>query len=563
MKVKVIQIFFTVLFIFLWGCFFYLQIIKGDFYRKLSSRNSIRLINIPASRGNIYDRNSKLVASNRLSFGVFVVPQEANDIDTEIGIISKISALPHSVLERNYNRNRRAPFAPCELARDIPKHTAMLIEETKPRLPGVLVKEIPERDYLYKDIFCHVVGYIGEIDDIELQLLKPYGYNIKDLIGKDGLERYCDNVLRGKNGGMQIQVDNMGRQVKVLSFKRPKKGKDIVLTIDARLQRVVWNLMRDKKGAAVFMNPHNGEVLSLVSSPSFDPNESLGRLLRDKDSPLLNRAVKGLYSPGSIFKVVVSLAGLETGKITSETTFVCKGKLNIGNAEFECWNKDGHGAVDLRDALMQSCNVYFYNLGLILGVDVISEYARHFGFGKPAGIELYGEGKGFVPSKPWKKSVKKEVWFPGDTANLAIGQGYLLVTPLQIACMISAVANGGIVIQPHLLKAVGDVDNVHKGNPAKLNVNDENLEAVKRGMYAVVNDDGTGKRAFSENISISAKTGTVQVVPGLISHGWFAGFAPSKNPEISFVVFVENCGSGGDIPAEIAKTAVEYWNTIR
>jgi penicillin-binding protein 2 len=559
MRTRILQVFFTILFVLSGILLYYLQIVKGPYYRNLSSRNSIRLLNIPAPRGNVYDRDGRLVAGNTLSFGIFIVPQEADDLDGEIDRLARILDVSKSVLERSYKRNRTASFAPCELIRDVSKRSAIAVEEARIDMPGVLVKEIPVRKYFYKEAFSHPVGYVGEIDQLELELLKPYGYNIRDMIGKDGVERCCDRILHGRNGGMQIQIDNRGRQKKVMSFKRPKSGRDLYLTIDARLQKEVWGLMEGYSGAAIFMDPHNGEILSLVSAPSYDPNRSLVNTLRQKGAPLLNRAIMGVYPPGSVFKIVTSIAGLESGKIRPETSFLCTGRFKVGKDEFECWNKDGHGYVDLNKAIAWSCNIYFYNTGILVGAEEIYEYATRFGFGRKTGIELFSEAAGFLPSRQWKRLERKENWYAGDTANLSIGQGDLLATPLQVLCMVASIANRGILVQPHIVRRVGD-SNIGNVKTENLKVKEEYIEVIKQGMKGVVKDpDGTGTNAWSSVVSISAKTGTAQVGGGLSPHGWFAGFAPSQNPRICFVVFLEHAGSGGDFPAQIAKQAVEYW----
>ena len=559
MRVKILQIFFTILFFLTGAWLYYLQIIKGPFYSDLSFRNSIRLLNISAPRGNIYDRSGKLIAGNTLSFGVFIVPQETDDIDAEMEKLSGILGVSKSLLERNYKRNKTASFAPCELIRGVSKKAAILMKESRLDMPGVLIKEIPFRNYYYKEAFSHVVGYIGEIGPLELELLKPYGYNIKDMIGKDGIERFCDRILRGKNGGMQVQVDNRGREVKVMSYRKPRSGKDVYLTLDTGLQKLVYNLFDGRKGAAIFMDPNNGEIFSLVSSPSYDPGGSLADAMRSKELPLLNRAIMGVYPPGSVFKLVTSMAALETKSIRPDTGFVCAGKLNIGKDEFSCWNKDGHGYVDLEKAIAWSCNVYFYHAGLLTGAERITEYANMSGLGRKTGIELFGESSGFVPSKEWKRQEKKQTWYPGDTANLSIGQGDLMVTPLQIAAVVASIANGGFLVRPHVLKPAGGAGLTNL-NMEELKVAKENIGSIRRGMRKVIeNLDGTGNRAASDIVSISAKTGTVQVGPGIIPHGWFVGFAPSVNPKICFAVFLENGGSGGDAPLDIAKSALEYW----
>lgn len=557
MKIRILQVFFIIFFIFLTACLCFLQIIKGPFYEELSYRNSIRLLNIPAPRGIIYDRKGKVVADNAISFGVFIVPQEAKDLNAEIKKVAEILGVSESLLKRSYKRNYQAPFAPCELIRNIPKQKAIIVEELKLDTPGVFIKEIPTRRYAYGRAFAHLVGYVGEINKEELELLKSYGYNLKDFIGKDGVERSADSYLRGSNGGMQIQVDNRGRQVRVLTSKQPRPGRDVYLTVDAALQDTVWKIMRGKPGAAIFMDPHNGEVLALVSSPAFDPNGSLEGVLNDEGAPLMNRAIMGQYPPGSLFKIVTALSGLESGKIRPETTFVCHGKLKIGASEFNCWNRDGHGPVDLRHAITESCNVYFYNVGLLAGVDNIHQYAAELGFGKKSGIELFGEKNGFLPSRAWKAREIGESWYAGDTVNLSIGQGYLSVTPLQVCRLIACVANGGELIEPHVLKKIGDVE-TDSGKKIKLRLKNEHIDAVRQGMKAVV-EEGTGFRAWSSVVSISGKTATSQAGGDLRTHAWFGGFAPSSKPEICFVIFLEHGGSGGDIAAIIAKKAVEFW----
>ena len=559
MRTKILQIFFTILFFLTGAWLYYLQIIKGPFYSDLSFRNSIRLLNISAPRGNIYDRSGKLIVGNTLSFGVFIVPQETDDVDSEMENLSGILGVSKSLLERNYKRNKTASFAPCELIRGVSKKAAISIEESRLEMPGVLVKEIPFRNYYYKEAFSHVIGYTGEIGPLELELLKPYGYNIKDMIGKDGIERFCDRILRGKNGGMQVQVDNRGREVKVMSYRKPRSGKDVYLTLDGGLQKLVYNLFDGRKGAAIFMDPNNGEIFSLVSSPSYDPGGSLADAMRSQELPLLNRAIMGVYPPGSVFKLITGMAALETKSIRPDTGFVCTGKIKIGKDEVSCWNKDGHGYVDLEKAIAWSCNVYFCNAGLLTGADKITEYANLFGLGRKTGVELFGESSGFVPSKEWKRQEKKEIWYPGDTANFSIGQGDLTVTPLQIARMVASIANGGFLVRPHVLKPAGGAGLTNL-NTEELKVAKENIDSIKRGMRKVIEDpDGTGNRAASNIVSISAKTGTVQVGPGIRPHGWFVGFAPSENPKICFAVFMENGGSGGDAAADIAKPALEYW----
>lgn len=552
MRIRALNFLFAILFILLAAYLYYLQVIKGPLYRDLSYKNSIRLLSIAAPRGIIYDRNNNAIVDNTLAFGVFIVPQEASDVDSEIAELSSLLNIPGSLLKRNYKRNYQAPFAPCELLKSVSKREAVLIEEAKLDMPGVLVREFPLRRHIYKEASAHVVGYVGEINKSELELLRSYGYNVKDLIGKNGIEKVIDGHLRGKDGGMQVQVDNRGRQVKILNFKRPRKGNDISLAIDAKLQNFLWKAMKGKKGAAVFMDVSSGEILAMVSAPSYDPEGSILNTLNDSDAPLLNRAIMGQYPPGSIFKIIIALAGLESGKMTPETEFLCRGRLKVGAGSFHCWNRDGHGPMQIKDAIAQSCNIYFYNAGLLLGAEKILEYARSFGFGKKTRIDLLGEMDGFLPSRAWKKVERGESWYAGDTANLSIGQGYVLVTPLQIVRMVAAVANGGYLIEPHVLE--------REPKKIKLKLQEKNLQLIREAMRGVVDDkDGTGFRAWSSDVSIAGKTGTSQSGGGLRTHAWFTGFAPYEEPEISFVIFLEHGGSGGEVAALIARKAVEYW----
>ena len=560
MRIRQLQIFFVILFILLGAFLCYLQVVKGSAYRELSYRNSIRLLRIDAPRGTIYDREGKVLADNALSFGVFIVPQEIRDLDLEIKKLAEILDLPESLLRRNYKRNYHAPFAPTEVVRNISKRKAILAGELKLDLPGVLVKEVPSRRYPYNEATTHVLGYIGEIDKKELGILKSYGYNAKDLIGKDGIEKIADGFLRGKNGGMQIQIDNRGRQVRVISEKQTEKGGDVFLTIDGELQSFLWKMMKDKKGAAIFMDPNSGKILSLVSSPSYDPTDSLTKALSDKDRPLLNRAIMGQYPPGSLFKIIVALGALEMDKTRPEKTFMCHGKFRVGRGVFNCWNRDGHGLMNLNRAIIGSCNVYFYNIGISLGVKNISEYAERFGFGKKTGIELLGELEGLVPDKGWKRIKRSDSWYAGDTANLSIGQGYLLVTPLQVVRAVACVANGGELVQPYILDKIGE-KRVGIERSKKLKIKERNLNLVRDAMLGVVeHENGTGGFAWSKKVSICGKTGTSQAGSGQKTHAWFTGFAPANNPEIAFVIFLEHGGSGGDMPALIARKAIEFWH---
>lgn len=563
MRLKVLSIIISISFIYLIIGLGYIQIIKGPFYQRLSENNRIRLIPIHALRGNIYDRNGVILASAHPSFNACIVPQEFRQ--EAIGLLAKILHLSPDVLRERLSKGRSTPFAPVAIARDIDRPTATILEEQRSELPGVMVEVSGLRYYPYQEITSHILGYLGQVGPAELRLKKKYGYQVRDFVGRGGVEESFDSWLRGEDGGQQVEVDYRGRLTQILGQKEPVKGKDLRLTIDARLQRLAWELLEDKTGAIIVMEPYSGEILAMVSRPGYDPNVFIDpnrsgirrRILEDPSAPLLNRAIGCQYPPGSTFKVVVALTALELGKITPSTRRSCEGIYYLGERGFRCWNEDGHGSLDLKEAIIYSCNIFFYQVGLMVGVDNIAKMARYLGCGQPTGIELPKEAKGLVPTSRWKMITKGEHWYDGETLNLSIGQGYLLVTPLQVARMMSAVATGGSLTQPHLIKKDGMV----KGS-RKLDILAENVKVIKEGMVKGVSwERGTGHRAYIPGFAIAAKTGTAEVEKGR-SHSWFSGFCPAERPEISFVVFLEHGGYGSQEAALVARALIDGWLNI-
>ena len=547
----------------------YNQIIKGPYYSQLSQNNRIKLIRLPAARGLIYDRQGKVLAGRRLVFNAAILAQETKDVKEVIAKISPVLGIPESKLLHTFRRNFSTPFTPVVIAQDVPKKTAIALECRESDIPGLVIQTEFPRDYRYGEILCHILGYLGSITEDELKRFKGYGLRTEDLLGRSGIEEKFDGYLRGQAGGMQVEVNNRGHLVRRLGMREAKEGEDLYLTIDAQLQVYTDSLLEDKSGVCIVMDPQNGELRALVSKPGFDPNlfimalhgklaanRRIKELFNSKEAPLINRAISGTYSPGSIFKIVVAAAGLEMGKITPEDKLVCPGSLTVGNREFLCWNLDGHGSEDIYSGLAHSCNVFFYKLGLMLGPDKLSTFARRFGLGRPTGIDLPYEARGLVPSKTWKLKAKQERWYDGETANFAIGQGYLLTTPLQIARMASVTANGGYLIQPHIVKKIGGrkTDILRE----KIGLKEKTLEIIKQGMRRAVQDEqGTAHRAIIPAVEWAAKTGTAQTSSGL-AHAWFAGFYPFKEPRILVLVFLEYGGSGGEAPASIAKSIIEY-----
>ncbi len=565
MRIKALTVFIGFLFFILSLGLFYTQVVRYDFYKTLSERNRIRVVPLEAPRGRIYDRDGQILVTNRIAFNLAIISQEVKDPEELAEKLNLLLGLSKNDLLKKMKDARRAPYAPFVISEDIGKENAIKIEEARSGMPGIIVAIEPMRSYMENGFAAHLTGYLGKISESELKKYKSYGYQPQDVVGKDGIERYYNEYLRGKSGGYQVEVDSRGRQLRVLALKETEPGRDLHLTINSDLQKLSASLLKNDKGAIVAINPQTGEVLAMASSPGFDPsvfvtpnnNKEIFDLLKDKESfPLVNRAVGASYPPGSIFKVVVALAALETKALGPDSILSCSGSHRVGNRSFHCWKEKGHGPQDMKTAIKNSCNVFFYQAGLTLGADPMAEYAFRFGLGKKTGIDLPGEASGLVPSTEWKKKTIRQAWFKGETANYAIGQGYLLTTPLQISVMISAIANGGSLVEPFIVNKIEDVPISHR-DPRDLGFKKENIDLVKEGLRMVVNEPhGTGFYARSKEVIVSGKTGTAQNPQGE-SHAWFAGFAPHEEPKICVVVFLENGGKGGLKPARYAKEIIE------
>ena len=539
---------------------FYTQIIMYGYYAGLAKNNSIRIIPIDGPRGNIYDKNGVVLVTNRLSFDAAVVYRELSDTRALAAVLNEVLGFSDRDIAEALRKAQARPFAPVVIAEDINKEKAMALEEASYDINGFMIQTRSRRDYVYNDAGSHLFGYLSEITEQELEGLEEYGYRTRDLIGRDGLEKYYDSDLRGSSGGVQIEVDNRGRQKRVLGLKEPVPGKDIHLNIDIALQLASDKLLGAHKGAIVIMDPRDGSVLALASHPAFDPNIFVRpgttgermRLLKDNvGRPMSNRAISGLYPPGSVFKIVTSAAALETKAISPYTRFTCGGSFILGRAKFDCWKEGGHGSQNLKEGLMNSCNVFFYNTGRATGVDALESYSKLFGLNRATGIDLTDEVKGIVPGRSWKRLHKKGVWYEGETINYAIGQGYLAVTPIEILNMMSVIANGSGPVKPWITRRVGSRDLSGK-KPDTIGLESNTVREIRNGLFAVVNDEGgTGKRAKVEGFAVAGKTGTAQNPHGR-THAWFTGYAPFDNPKICVVVFLEHGGKGGLEPAEIA-----------
>lgn len=547
-------------FLLLEGRLWTLQAIQGPHYLQLSEQNRLRDYVIVAPRGVIYDRRGQPLVTNRAAFTVSVLPMEVKDPQRLADALAPVLRLDRQEILAKLAAGRRRPFEPIALRRDAPKAVVVTIEEHRLDLPGVIVQAEPVRDHLHGGLAAHAVGYLGEITEDELR--SRSAYRAGDQIGKAGVERVYDGVLRGKNGRLRVEVDATGRPVRVLSREPSTPGQSLVLNLDAGLQAVAETALRGRTGAVVAMDPNTGEVLVLVSRPAFDPNQFSGgispanwqRLTGDRGLPLVNRAAEGAYEPGSAFKIVTGIAALSEGVARRDSVVHCTGSLRLGGWIFR--DLAAHGTVNFIRGTAVSCNVMFWTLGRALGEDRLSRYATALGLGQPTGIDLPAEVAGVMPSADWKIRNRKEPWVPGDTFNMSIGQGFVLVTPLQMARAVSALATGGTLVRPRLARRIlaSDGAEVRVMAPeiaARLPLPPEAVQTLRDAMRAVV-DGGTGRAAAVAGLAMAGKTGSAENPRG-IPHAWFVGYAPVDRPALVVVVFVEHGWRGGVNAAPIAR----------
>ncbi|MCF7873582.1 MAG: penicillin-binding protein 2 [Candidatus Omnitrophica bacterium] len=535
---RVVLISFSLLLLVL----FNYQITKGSYYLRRAQNNYVRVIPLYSLRGSIFDRNGVVLAKDMASFNLAVFPyQIKNKKDSLFKKISQDLGLDQKIIYKNYKKNLRGFFSPTNIVTNISKKKALHLKEAYPK--SLSINPTPQRKYLRPLETAHILGYVKKASSLKKQL-KKYGYKPLERIGIYGIEQYYDSYLKGKNGGDLIEVDAAGNVVGFLGRKRAYRGKDIYLTIDSRAQEIAKKSLNKRKGTIIFLDSNSGEIITLYSSPSFDPNlfikgKDLGSIYKNKASPLINRATQSTFPVGSLIKPLLAIAGLQENKIKPTTTFNCKGHLVLGSNRFKCWGT--HGVQDLYQALAHSCNIYFYKLGLIIGPKKISSWAKKFGLDSKTFIDLPYEKKGFVPSPQWKKDKFNQSWYAGDTLNLSIGQGYLHTTPLAITLAINSIANQGYLVEPILLKEVEDAE-ASLAFRRTLNIAGENLKIVKKGLRKTVNQSsGTARILKNLSLEISGKTGTAQTSGR--SHGWFVGFFPYKQPKYTISVFLENGGS--------------------
>ncbi|HQP10083.1 MAG TPA: penicillin-binding protein 2, partial [Candidatus Omnitrophota bacterium] len=460
MRIKIIRIIIIGLFILIALDLFYVQVIRGWYFFHLSTNNRIRIVPLEGWRGRIKDRNGKILADRRVAYDVMITPQEVIDPEALFRFLGKVLQDDPKRIAEKYAERKYAPFAPVIVAEDISRAQAIILDENKYLYPSLIVQEGFKRFYPLGKNSAHVLGYVGKVNQSRQKQSKEYGYSPQSVVGYSGVEEYYDAYLKGGEGGLQIEVNSRGQQVRLLSLKEPTQGQDITLTIDTDIQEIAGGSLGDQTGAIIVMDMDSGEVLGLTSSPAYDPNifmqpdgqKQVASLFKNRSAPLLNRAIKGLFPPGSIFKIPLAIAALDSQKIKPQTTYSCKGFHDLGGRKFLCTHI--HGPQDLIQSIAHSCNVYYYRVGLLLGPDMMYRYARQLGLGNLTYIDLPYEESGHLPSRQQRSSRGKGHWYAGDTLNLSIGQGDLLATPLQLVRMMATVASDGREVQPHVIKAI-------------------------------------------------------------------------------------------------------------
>lgn len=571
-RLAILQYLVTVLFAALAASFWVLQVVQHDKFEEMAENNHQRTLALRAPRGVVFDRDGKVLVENRHSFGISIVREHTRDLNRTVTLLAQVLGIEEARIREIVDRHRREPsYRPIPIIQDatLAQVAAVTARRLDSELPDVVIEPVPTRRYPER-MAAHLFGYVGEVSDN--QLSDGEGLKSGDVVGQAGIEKVYNGVLMGDDGARRVVVNSVGREIRTLEQEEPVEGKRIQLTIDSDVQRAVEDAFKATpfNGAAVILDPNDGDVLAFASLPAYDPNAFAAgidratwtRLNTDELRPLNDRAIQGTYSPGSTFKMAVGLAGLEEGVITPETTVYCPGHANFYGRNFKCWKRGGHGAVNLSRAIEQSCNVYFYTVGNQLGVDKINKWATALGLGAKSGIDLPNERQGLVPSTAWKFERLKEKWYAGETISVSIGQGQVSVTPVSMAVYAATLANGKFRVTPHLLKAVDEGTGWKPVAPPApvpvVDISAEKMDAIRDGMWRVVNGSGTGGRARIAGRDVAGKTGTAQSISNqgrlaagrttrnLRDHGWFVFFAPRDKPTIAGVVFAEHGIHGGN-----------------
>ncbi|OIO16726.1 penicillin-binding protein 2 [Candidatus Kuenenbacteria bacterium CG11_big_fil_rev_8_21_14_0_20_37_9] len=569
---------------------FWLQVVAGDKYDFVAEGNRIRVSTVLAERGIIYDRFNRPMVENIPSTALYFIPADLpdkRDVRKELALtLAQIIHLDENEILGLFEKSNIAQYGPELIKKNLEHEEVVLLNVFDDKLPSVKLVSETRRSYLEKSGLAHVLGYIGKINEQEIDIHKDDGYNINSVIGKDGIEFFYESALKGKDGKQEMEVDAFGKTKKILNEVKAISGSNVFLSIDFDLQQkltenlavAIKNSGTKAGGVAIALDPQSGEILAMVSLPDFDNNffsagisqQAYDNYLVNQSMPLFNRAISGIYPPGSTFKPIVAIAALEEGLINEDKTFLSTGGVAVKSWFFPDWKYGGHGRVNVVRAIAESVNTFFYYIGGGysdfdgLGVDRITAYAKEFNLGSSLGIDLPGEAKGFLPSKEWKKEEKGEDWYIGDTYHLSIGQGDILVTPLQIANYICAIANGGTLYRPHLIKGIrrrnaeNATDDIDDYAIRKNFIRNENIEIVKKGLrQAVVS--GSAKSLNSLPVQVAGKTGTAQVGGGQNSHAWFVGFAPYQSPRIVVLILIENGGEGSSVAASVFGEVVEWY----
>jgi penicillin-binding protein 2 len=546
--------------------FWNLQVVRGKTFRTLAENNRSRSVALAAPRGPLLDRDGRVLVENRPSFNVLLTPEHADDLDTEVSRLARALEIGEAQIRERVAR--RTVFRPVVVKSDVSLSDVAALEARHLELPAVSVDVVPLRSYPLAAAAAHALGRVGEISERQLQLPEYEGLGPGALVGQAGLESQYNRRLMGTDGFRRVIVNSRGLEVAEAERQSPVDGPPLTLTLDSRLQAAMDKAFAGRAGSAVALDPRTGEILAMTSTPAYDPNEFTtgiepalwARLTSDAATPLVNRVIQGQYSPGSTFKLVIATAALEEGVISPSTTVYCPGYLSVYNTVFRCHKAAGHGVMDVHKALTLSCNVFFYQTGIRLEIGRIAAWAKRLGLGAPTGVDLPHELGGLVPSPEWKMRLFKTPWYGGETVSVAIGQGQVGATPLQMARLAAAFANGGKLVRPHLVRwADGEAAAMA---PAEIGIKPATLEVIKSGMKAVV-EEGTGWRARLPGIAVAGKTGSAQVVAksrlektptavAMLPHGWFLAFAPADAPRIALAVLVEHGRSGGEGAAPVA-----------
>jgi penicillin-binding protein 2 len=587
-RVMIASLCILLVFMLLFFRLIYLQLIKGEEYRRLSESNCVRLKSIKPSRGLIFDRHGELLVDNRPAFDLMIVLEDAGSVSDTISLLSSLIHEPYvDLMDQIRKAGTAAFYRPIVLKKDISRDQLAVVEAHRFDLPGIFVEIEPTRHYIHPELASHLLGYLGEVNQKELESGDfPY-VRAGDQIGRYGVEQSFESYLQGRRGGRQVEVDVNGRVVQVLKTVEPEPGHDLHLTLDLPLQQLAEDLLQDRDGSVVALDPANGDILVMASHPGFNQNDFIGGissrnwrvLMENPGRPMINKAIQAEYPPASTYKILTAIAALEENLIDSHTTTYCPGFYMFKGRRYHCWRKHGHGKLNVVDAIAQSCDVFFYLAGEKVGVDALAQYANGCGLGRPTGIDLNHERQGLIPTSIWKRERFNEPWFPGETLSISIGQGFNLVTPLQMAVFTAAVANGGTLFRPRIVNLVKDVQGnvvtkidseIIGGIPA----GKKTLDLVKQGMTEVIQGSrGTARSIRIKQIEMAGKTGTAQVFSRktgekfdnenqartLQDHAWFVCYAPAEDPVIAISVIIEHGEHGSSAAAPVAGMLVKQY----